>query len=107
MIDLAKDTKTRFALTIWYEGVDNRDRPALAEISFAHDTDEGAVSAAAALRGRELLLAMQDLDWADPGQPTKTTLAGCAAEPLGRHGVFGHRHGLPSRHCQVPPWRRR
>ena len=78
MIDLAKDTKTSFALTIWYEGADNRDRPALAEISFAHDTDDGAVSAAAALRGRELLLAMQDLDWADPGQPTKTAMAGCA-----------------------------
>ena len=79
MVDLAKDTKTSFALTIWYEGADNRDRPALVEISFAHDTDEGAVSAAAALRARELLLAMPDLDWADPAQLTKTALAGCAS----------------------------
>ena len=78
MIDLAKDTKTSFALTIWYEGADNRDRPALAEISFAYDTDDGAVSAEVARRGRDLLLAMQDLDSADPGSPTKTALAGCA-----------------------------
>ena len=78
MIDLAQDTETSFALTIWYEGADNRDRPALAEISFAYVTDDGAVSAEAARRARELLLAMQDLDWADPGSPTKTALAGCA-----------------------------
>ena len=77
-IDLAKDTKTSFALTIWFEGADNRDRPALAEISFAYETDDGSVSAEVARRARELLLAMQDLDWADPGSPTKTALAGCA-----------------------------
>ena len=77
-IDLANDMKTSFALTIWYEGVDNRDRPALAEISFSYDTTDGAVPAEAARRGPGLFLAMQDLDWADPGQPTKTALAGCA-----------------------------
>jgi hypothetical protein len=77
MIDLAQDTKTSFALTIWYEGADNRDRPALAEISFAYATDNGSVSAEVARRARELLLAIQDLDWADPGSPTKTALAGC------------------------------
>jgi hypothetical protein len=77
-IDLAKDMKTSFALTIWYKGVDNRDRPALAEISFSYDTADGAVPAEAARRGPGLFLAMQDLDWADPGQPTKTALAGCA-----------------------------
>jgi hypothetical protein len=78
MIDLAKDTKTRFALTIWYEGTANRDTPALAEISFAYDTDDGAVSAEAARRARDLFLVLQDLDWADAGSPTKTALAGCA-----------------------------
>jgi hypothetical protein len=77
MIDLAADTKTRFALTIWYEGADNRERPALAEIS-SYDTDHGAVSDEAAQRARALLLAMQDLDWADPGSPTKTALSGCS-----------------------------
>lgn len=77
MLDLAEDTKTRFALTIWYEGTDNRDRPALVEISFSYDTEDGAVTAEAARRSRELLLAMQDLDWADPALPTKTALAGC------------------------------
>jgi hypothetical protein len=35
MIDLADDTKTGVALTIRYEGTDNRDRPARAGISFA------------------------------------------------------------------------
>jgi hypothetical protein len=78
MIDLAADTKTCFALTIWYEGADNRERPALAEISFSYDTDLGAVSYEAAQRARALLLAMQDLDWADPGSPTKTALSGCS-----------------------------
>ena len=78
MLDLARGTQADFALTLWYEGADNRDRPALAEISFSHDTDDGGVSAEAALQGRELFLAMQDLDWADPGPPTKTALAGCA-----------------------------
>jgi hypothetical protein len=56
-IDLAKDMKTSFALTIWYEGVDNRDRPALAEISFSYDTTDGAVPAEAARRGPGLFLA--------------------------------------------------
>jgi hypothetical protein len=79
MLDLAKDTKASFALTIWYEGADDRKRPALAEISFSYDTDDGAVSGEAARRGRELLLALQDLDWADPGSPTKTALAGCTS----------------------------
>jgi hypothetical protein len=77
MLDLAKDAKASFALTIWYAGADDRKRPALAEISFAYDTDDGAVSGEPARRGRELLLALQDLDWADPGSPTKTALAGC------------------------------
>jgi len=77
MIDLEEDTKTRFALTIWYEGAANRDRPALAEISFSYDTDNGEVSAEVAKRSREMLLLMQDLDWANPALPTKTALAGC------------------------------
>ena len=76
-LDVAKDVKASFALTIWYQGVGNHDRPALAEISFAYDTDDGAVSAEAARQGRELFLAMQDLDWVDPGAPTKTALTGC------------------------------
>jgi hypothetical protein len=79
MLDLAKETKASFALTIWYEGADDPEERALAEISFSYDTDDGAVSGEAARRGRELLLALQDLDWADPGSPTKTALAGCTS----------------------------
>jgi hypothetical protein len=75
-LDLARDTKAKFALTIWYQGANNRDA-ALAEVSFSYDTDDGAVRAEAAQRARDLLLAMQDLEWADPAAPTKTALVGC------------------------------
>jgi hypothetical protein len=76
-LDLARNTKVKFALTIWYQGAANHDAPALAEISFSYDTDEGAVPAEAARRARELLLAMQDLEWVDPAAPTKTAIVGC------------------------------
>jgi hypothetical protein len=76
-LDLAGDTKAKFALTIWYQGAANRDAPALAEVSFSYDTDDGAVPAEAARRAHDLLLAMQDLEWADPAVPTKTALVGC------------------------------
>jgi hypothetical protein len=66
----AKETKAKLALTIWYEGVDNQNRPALVEISFSYETDHGEVPAEAARRARQLLLVMQDLDWAKP-MPTK------------------------------------
>ncbi len=80
-LDMTEDTKARFALTIWYEGVSNHHQPALAEISFAYDTDHGEVSAEAARRARQLLVAMQDLDWAKPDAPTKTALAACPDTP--------------------------
>jgi hypothetical protein len=70
-LDLATDTKTSFALTIWYDGADNRDRSALAGTSFAYDTDDGAVPGEAARRARDMLLAMQQMDWVDPGAPTR------------------------------------
>jgi hypothetical protein len=76
-LDVAAGTKAKFALTIWYEGADNRDVPTLAEISFSYDTDDGAVPAEVAFRARDLLLEMQDLKWADPAAPTKTALVGC------------------------------
>ena len=79
--DVTKDTKAKFALTIWYEGVDDQNRPALAEISFSYDTDHGVVPAEAAQRARRLLLVMQDLDWAKPDAPTKTALAACPDTP--------------------------
>jgi hypothetical protein len=77
MIDLAPDTKIRFALTIWYQEATNFSRPALAELSFSYATTDGAVSSEAARRGRELFLGLQDLQWADPGSPTKTALVAC------------------------------
>jgi len=76
-LEVAKHTKAEFSLTIWYEGADNRTEPALAEVSFSYDTDHGEVPAKAAHRSRALLLAMQDLAWAEPGAPTKTALAAC------------------------------
>jgi hypothetical protein len=76
-LDLARGTKAKFALTIWYEGADNRDAPAIAEVSFSYDTDDRAVPAEAARWALDLLLPMQDLEWADPAAPTKTALVGC------------------------------
>jgi hypothetical protein len=76
-LDLAKHTKAEFSLTLWYEGAGNRTEPALAEVSFSHAADYGEVPAVAAQRARQLLLAMQDLAWAEPGAPTKTALAAC------------------------------
>ena len=79
-LDLAEDTKGEFALTIWYEGTGNRTTPALAEISFCYPTDDD-VPAQAVQRARRLLLAMQDLSWAEPGAPTKTALAAWRPAP--------------------------
>jgi hypothetical protein len=76
-LDLGTDTQAEFALTLWYEGVSDRVRPALAEISFTYKTDDGGVPGEVAGRARKLFLAIQDLDWADPGAPTKTALVGC------------------------------
>ena len=62
-LDITKDLKARFALTLWYEGPDNQDRPALA-ISFKYDVKNGEVRSEVARRALALLLAMQDLPWA-------------------------------------------
>jgi len=74
---VAKDVKTKFALTLWYKDVENQDRPALAEVSFKYDVRNGGVPDEVARRALALLLAMQDLPWADPSAPTKTTLVSC------------------------------
>ena len=76
-LDIAKDLKARFALTLWYKSAENRDHPALAEISFKCDAKDGDVRNEVARRALELLLAMQDLPWADPSAPTKTALVAC------------------------------
>jgi hypothetical protein len=76
-LDITESLKARFALTLWYEGAENQDRPALAEISFKYDTENGEVRNEVARRALALLLAMQDLPWADPSAPTKTALVAC------------------------------
>jgi hypothetical protein len=76
-LDITKDVKARFALTLWYKGPENQDRPALAEISFKYDAKNGEVRSEVARRALALLLAMQDLPWADPSAPTKTALVAC------------------------------
>jgi hypothetical protein len=80
-LDLTGHTKTEFSLTIWYQGAGNRTEPALAEVSFSYDTDHGEVPPETAQRARELLLAMQDLEWARADAPTKTALAACPDTP--------------------------
>ena len=74
---VAKDVKARFALTLWYKDVENRDRPALAEVSFKYDAKNGGVPDEVARRALALLLAMQDLPWAEPSAPAKTALVSC------------------------------
>src|SRR5215472_3389854 len=76
-LDINKDVKTRFALTLWYEGAENEDHPALAEISFKYEAKNGRVPGESARRALALLLAMQDLPWADPAAPTKTAFVAC------------------------------
>ena len=76
-LDITKDLKARLALTLWYEGAENADHPALAEISFKYDVKNGAVPNEAAGRALKLLLVMQDLPWADPTAPTKTAFVAC------------------------------
>ena len=76
-LDLVKDLKARFALTMWYKGAQNQDHPALAEISFKYEVSNGDVPTEAARRALALLLAMQDLSWAEPAAPTKTAFVAC------------------------------
>lgn len=76
-LDLVKDLKARFALTLWYKGAQNQDDPALAEISFKYEVKNGEVPAEAARRALALLLTMQDLPWAKPAAPTKTAFVAC------------------------------
>jgi hypothetical protein len=49
----------------------------LAEISFKYEAKNGGVRSEVARRALALLLAMQDLPWADPPAPTKTALVAC------------------------------
>ncbi len=76
-LDITDDLKARFALTLWYKGVQNQDQPAVAEISFEYDVKNGEVANKAARRVLALLLAMQDLPWANAAAPTKTALVAC------------------------------
>jgi hypothetical protein len=78
-LDLIKDFKARFALTLWYKDADNQDQPALAEISFKYETRNGEVPNEAARRALALLLTIQDLPWANPTAPTKTAFVACDA----------------------------
>jgi hypothetical protein len=74
-VDLGRDVDAGFALTLWYAA----DRtggasPAVAEISFKYDTDDGDVAPAVARRAMTLFLAMQaELAWASPERATKTS----------------------------------
>lgn len=73
-IDLTEGHKTKFSITVWYQGADNREQPALAEISFKYDVEDGSVPRDLALVGMNLFLAMQDLDGVDSRPITKSRL---------------------------------
>jgi hypothetical protein len=64
-------------LNLTMPDVENQDRPALAEVSFKYDAKNGGVPDEVARRALALLLAMQDLPWADPSARTKTALVSC------------------------------
>ena len=77
-VDLGRDTEAEFDLTFWYSSdALSLDRPALVEISFAYDTDDGEVDRNVALRASKLFAAMQsDLaSWIAPGSQSKTSRA--------------------------------
>ena len=76
--ELGEDLKTKFSITLWYEG--DKRNPALAEISFKYETvHHGTVPRIVAQRAIDLYRAMQALPWAKPEAPTKTALAGPSA----------------------------
>jgi hypothetical protein len=73
------DLEVQFALTLWYKGAENEDRPSLAEISYKYEIADDKVPTEAARRALALLLTMQDLAGADAAAPTKAAHVACDA----------------------------
>ena len=77
-VDLGHDTDAEFDFTFWYPAGDaSRTQPALVEISFGYDTDDGEVDRNVALRASKLFVAMQSELSAliAPGSQSKTSRA--------------------------------
>lgn len=71
---LGDGMKTRISLTLWYDRAGDSGQPALAEVSFKYDTNNGDVPRKVAQRALDLYRAMLGLAWAKPDAPTKTAI---------------------------------
>ncbi len=70
-VDLGGGVDGELALTLWFAG----EAPAVAELSFKYDTENGRTPSAVTRRATTLFLSLQrDLSWARPEQATKTAL---------------------------------
>ncbi|SCB28404.1 hypothetical protein GA0061099_1004151 [Bradyrhizobium yuanmingense] len=77
-VDLGHDADAEFDFTFWYPASDaSRTQPALVEISFSYNTDDGEVDSNIALRASKLFVAMQSELSAmiAPGSQSKTSWA--------------------------------
>jgi hypothetical protein len=77
-VDLGHNTDAEFDLTLWYPSdAASRDQPAVVEISFGYDTDDGEVDRRVTLRASKLFAAMQGelAAWIAPGSQSKTARA--------------------------------
>lgn len=77
-VDLGHETDAEFDFTFWYPASDaSRTQPALVEISFSYDTNDGDVDRNVALRASKLFVAMQSELSAliAPGSQSKTSRA--------------------------------
>jgi hypothetical protein len=73
-VDLGDNLEAEFALTLWFPADAGSATPAIAEISFKYDTQDGDVAPEVAHRAMTLFLAMQaELEWASPERATKTS----------------------------------
>lgn len=74
LVDLG-DVDAEFDLSLWH--TTGTAQPAIAELSFKYDVDNGEVADAVAWRALVLFRALQEMlgDWASPESETKTSLA--------------------------------
>jgi hypothetical protein len=75
-VDLGHKLDAEFDLSLWYRGQQQGGEPAVAELSFKYDTEDGQVTGQVAERAFRLFKALQARlgGWANPEAETKTSL---------------------------------
>jgi hypothetical protein len=75
LVDLGKKVNAEFDLTLWH--IEGTAQPAIAELSFKYEVEDGEVDGGVAWRALVLFRALQETlgDWASPESETKTSLA--------------------------------